>query len=306
MKKFQKKLILFLLSILAIFIGVEMLIRFYPNTFNTKAKYLNENKHTIEVLFLGSSHTQDGINPKFIRVKSANLGYGGQDFEIDSALVKHFIKQMPELKKIVWEIDFISLYKIREQDYFRYPWYKAYYDIDFGKNTLLNNISLYSSSPDFFNQYLKGLFFSKNHINKYGYDEKDDIGKFSRMSYNEATIIRESLIKKGKMEENVINQNNINRNIRFYNYVKNVCSKNDIELILMNYPMYKTYTHQFENTEMYIFWKQFLKQEKELGIEIWNFEKNDSFKVTDFSNESHLNKNGAEKLSRMVNDKIKP
>lgn len=301
MNKFLIQIGLFLLSIILIFIAVEMFLRIYPNTFNSKAKYFRQNKEVIEVLFLGSSHTQDGINPRYIEFKSSNLGYGGQDFEIDSALITHYIQEMPKLKKVVWEIDFISLYKKREEDYFRYPWYKIYYGIDFGKNTFINSISLYSTSPDFFNQYLRGILFEKNQVNKYGYNEAEDKGKFSRMNYDEISILKESLNKKNKIEENVINQNNIRRNLRLYESVKKLCIKKNVELVIINYPMYKTYIDQIEDTPMYNYWKSFLKKETELGIEIWDFEKNKNFQVTDFSNDSHLNKNGAKKLSNIIN-----
>ena len=302
MKKFIKKIILFSIPLLLIGIGAEIFLRFYPNTFNTKAKYFDENKKDIEVIFLGSSHTMDGVNPKYFSLKVANLGYASQDFQIDSALISHYLKDLKSLKQIVWEVDYISLYKTREPDYFRYPWYKIYYNIDFGKGTLINYYSMYSTSPDFFNQYIQRALFTDNLVNKYGFNEAEDEGKFSRMKYDSLAIEAELSKKDVQVEANVIDENNLERNLKLVNYVEDLCRKNNIQLIFMNYPMHYTYYRNIENKKMYVYWKKFMKEKSSQGYKVLDFERNKNFSIKDFANESHLNKNGAAKLSKILND----
>ncbi len=301
MKKFIKKLIFFLLPILFVFIGVEFFIRNHPNTFNTKAKQFTENRNMIEVLFLGSSHTQDGINPRFLEFSASNLGYAGQDFEIDSALVAHYIKDLRSLKTIIWEIDFISLYKKREDKYFRYPWYKLFYGLDFGENSMLNDLSLYSSSPDFFNQYLRNLFFSMDNINQFGFNEAEDKEKFYKLNHDSLAIEQASLGENAQLEGNMYKADNFEKNARLVSYMKQRCEENNIRLVLMAYPKYNTYIRNFEDTPMYKNWKAFLEDERANGTQVWDLERDKAFLVTDFKNDSHLNQRGAEKLTKRVN-----
>ena len=103
MKKFISKLFRFSLPFIIfslICLVIHLFIILSSNTFNLKAKYIKENPD-VEILFLGSSHTQNGINPEFINKKTANLAYGGQDYFYDYEL---FFKFAPKLKKLKYII----------------------------------------------------------------------------------------------------------------------------------------------------------------------------------------------------------
>ena len=130
MKKFIKKTILISLPIIFIGMFIKIFISYYPNTFNTKANYLNSNLENIEILFLGSSHTQNGVNPKFIDISSANIAYGSQDYQLNSAIYFKYISRLKKLKKLIIELDYHSLEQKNNADYFRLPWYYKYHDIN--------------------------------------------------------------------------------------------------------------------------------------------------------------------------------
>ena len=130
MKKFLQKFLMFIIPILLILIGFELYFRNSQNSFITIANYFKKNKETIEVLILGPSHNQCALNPKFFKLKTVNLSYGSQDIQLDSALFFHNVKQMKNLKKVIFELDYHSLDTQRDKDYFRYSWYSMYYDIE--------------------------------------------------------------------------------------------------------------------------------------------------------------------------------
>src|SRR5690554_2317195 len=176
MKRFLRKTLIISLPIIVVTGLVELFITYYPNTFNTKANYLNSHLDKIEILFLGSSHTQNGINPEFIDTPSANVAYSGQDYLIDNAIFFQYIDQLRNLNKIVIEMDYLSLEEKNEPDYFRLPWYYKYYDVNLGNFKALDNFLLFLTNPSFFKKYLlKTLnpFDQKMIFNEYGFIEND-------------------------------------------------------------------------------------------------------------------------------------
>ena len=105
MQKFIPKLLFFIFPLMVLIIGMEIYFRNAPNAFITKADYFKANKDKIEVLILGSSHNQNGLNSKFFTKKTANLSYGSQDIQIDSALFFSNVKQMKNLKKVIFDFN---------------------------------------------------------------------------------------------------------------------------------------------------------------------------------------------------------
>mgnify|MGYP000306610883 CR=1 FL=1 len=118
MKKFLYKTLLFSAPVLLLFLAIELFVVFKPNSFNTKAKYI-QNNLDVEAVFLGSSHTQNGINPEFMHLKTANLAYGGQDYALDSALFFKYASKLQDLKYVFLEMDYHSLEHTNLTNYFK-------------------------------------------------------------------------------------------------------------------------------------------------------------------------------------------
>lgn len=306
MSKFLYKFLYFLIIPLAfLFITLELILHINPNTFNKKAEFLKNNKKDIQVLFLGSSHTQDGINPIYMTLKSSNLGYGSQDYEIDLNLLNNYINELPNLKYIIEEVDFIDFYKERNPDYFRYPWYEKYYGIELGSYPKYKKWSLYLSNPDFFNNYFKNYLFVEENINDYGYNDIEVNGEFLKYGYNENTINQNKKILLPNLQ--ILNETTkklFKINMERLNSIKELAIKNDIIFIQMTYPMHQTYYNTIETYETYNVWRSYINGKKTGESELWDFERNSMFLTTDFANSSHLNNIGAKKLTKMVNDSI--
>ncbi len=293
-----------MLPMIALFLIAEIILHKTPNTFNQKAKYLNQNKNNIEVLFLGSSHTQNGINPAFMNLNSSNLGYGNQDYQIDLAILNSYIDQLPNLKYIIEEVDFIDLYKKRDSTYFRYPWYEKYYGFKLGSYPKYKKWSLYLSNPDFFNNYFKNYFFDENNINLYGYDDVEVQGEFYRQDYNKNKIEISTI---GLPEFELLNDKNkksLKTNLKRLKLIESLALKKNIKFIKVSYPMFITYYKNLESYKTYNIWKNYISNEQKNGKLFWNFERNGNFRVSDFANGSHLNNGGAKKLTQMINDSI--
>lgn len=159
----------FILPVILFFIYAEIFLSSYPTIFKLKADYLNSNRSNIEILTLGSSHNKDAFNPEYItNYKMANIAFDGQDFKIDSALFSNFIKKMPNLKAVVFELSYHSLEHRNEEDYFRNTMYLRYYDLNlFSRKIFLNDYSIYLSNPKWYTRFLNP-FKEKAPLNKYG------------------------------------------------------------------------------------------------------------------------------------------
>lgn len=292
------------MSIPVVFICVliELTILWYPNSFNLKAKHLNSNTAKIECLFLGSSHTQNAINPKLINIKSANLAYGSQDYQLDNALFFQYVDRLESLEKLFIEVDYHSLEKKNTADYFRLQWYYKYYDINLGDFNAIDKLSLFVSNKSFFKNYLINKlnpFNEKANINEYGFIENDsDI--FEKMNFNEKSIL--------KTAANRLKNNHTAQSIENFNFnrkkivsVINYCLKNNIEVILLKNPMYLTYRDNYiknKNDRRNTFVDSLLTNTK---IKMLDFEADNRFTVNDYKNDDHLNSSGAKKIANFIN-----
>lgn len=305
MKLFTRRVFLFLLiPIICVFLILEIILHNKPNSFNQKAKFLNENIENIEVLFLGSSHTQDGINPAYMTLKSANLGYGNQDYQMDSALISNYIEKMPNLKYVISEVDYIDFYKKREPDYFRYPWYEKYYGFKLGNYPIYKKWSLYLSNPDFFNNYIKNGLFNEQYINVYGFRDEEAKDKFYDLKYDSLKINKNEKFALEEIPFDSISKERYNANVSRLDFIESLAKKRRIIYIRVSFPMYKKYYEELGDSKSYKTWKDYLNKEKSKGKIVWDFEKNREFYVNEFSNPSHLNNKGAKKLTQFINDSI--
>lgn len=305
MKRFIVKTILISLPIILLGIFVELIITYYPNTFNRKADYLNSNLQISKILFLGSSHTQNSINPRFIDIPSLNLAYAGQDYQLDSALFFKHINQLGTMKKVFIEMDYHSLEEKNTDDYFRLAWYYKYYDINLGKFKFKDKISLYFTNTSFFTKYLINVlnpWREKMIINKYGFIE-NDTGIFEELDFDEKNILQ-SANSRLKNKHNRESEANFKFNKSKILSVIDYCLKNEIEVTILKNPVYITYRNNYvqAKSDRRSF---FIDSLVETGkVQIMDFESDDRFKVADFKDDDHLNSAGAKKLSSLINNKI--
>lgn len=302
MKKFIQKTILFAFPILLILIGVEFYIRNSSNSFVTVANYFKKNKENTEVLILGSSHNQCAVNPKFFKLKTVNLSYGSQDIEINSALFFHNVKQMKNLKKVIFELDYHYLDTQREKDYYRYPWYSLYYGIEIQPINQFSKFSFYSSNPKLFNK----LFLEKmkpNYkapiINKYGFEEGDVLDEFSEMKYDSVKI-ENTAQKRLKYRHKELSDTDLKKNAERIIAIIKYCKENNIEIYFFSPPVYKTYfknelTYKKKRVDEFI--QKIISQH---NVQYYDFENSSRFNIKDFSNDDHLNAKGAVKFSVII------
>ncbi|MBE0675625.1 MAG: hypothetical protein IH591_13270, partial [Bacteroidales bacterium] len=136
MKKLNNKILLFLLPLIVIGGLMEILLRQIPNVYQFKREFLELNSDSIEVLFLGNSHSYFGLNPDNITCRSFNAAHVSQTLEYDLAILQKYESKWSELKYIILPISYFSLYdKMNESgESWRSKDYRIYYDIEISKN----------------------------------------------------------------------------------------------------------------------------------------------------------------------------
>lgn len=109
MKLLVKKLLFFLFPFFLLFIYVEK--KLYDIHEHRVKKINFENQlDSIELLILGSSHSELSINPRHLTPKTYNLAMGGQSIYYSCALIEKYLHKIPKLRIIMLETSYLFLY----------------------------------------------------------------------------------------------------------------------------------------------------------------------------------------------------
>jgi hypothetical protein len=307
MRKFLFIFLKFIFPFLLLLAGIELYVTYYPSTFNKKSSYLKNNLSEIQTVIFGSSHNQNSLNPEYLQPYTANLANSGQDVQIDSALFFKYIAKLKSIKKIILEIDYLTLKKKHDSSYFRIPWYYRFYNIELYPVSYLNKISLYSSSPAFFNKVMIDEIDPrkiKYKYNQYGFIINDFPGIMEDLKYDSLQLaITAPQRLKGKhtqisYEIFVLNRSKLNSII-------NYCLSHKISVVLISNPMYTTYLNS-EIAEKKARKKEYTDSLISIpGVNYFDYENSSRFNVHDFKNDDHLNSNGAKKFSIIIDSALK-
>lgn len=303
MSTFLKKVVYFIFPIVMLFIGIELYFRNQNHPFKLKATHQKENLAEIENVFLGSSHTQNGINPEYFSKRTSNLGFAAQNIQLDSALFFKVIPKMEKVKNVIIELDYHRLDDPIDKNYFRLPWYYIYYDIEVYPINLINKISLYSSNIQFFNSNLLNSFkstYKEKVVNKYGYVVKNYNDYFAPMKYDSLKIFKTASTRLKNRHTDISlnlrlsNKNRINQMVTY-------CNQNNIKVYILTFPLCKTY-RALKIVEKDSYRKHFIDSlVKHSKVKLLDYESSTDFNLKDFSDDDHLNPSGAKKLSLMLN-----
>ena len=313
MKKFLLSFSKFILPFTVLVVAIELYVLYYPSTFNRKANYLHANAAAAEMLVLGSSHNQNALNPEFLKLKTINLANASQDVQIDSALFFKYIKDLKSLKAVILELDYFTLEEKNDKDNFRLPWYKRFFGIELYPISIYNRVSIYASSPSFFNKLLIDAINPKKtkyQINEYGFITNDFPGVMVDQKYDTVKLAQ-TAIERLKDKHTQVSLYNANFNKAKLNAIINYCVSNNIQVIMLSAPMYTTYI-QNEVAEKNSRRRAYIDSLTTAlpQVRYFDYESDSRFSVQDFKNDDHLNSDGAKKYSlivdSLVNNIVKP
>lgn len=303
MKKFLIKIALFIFPLIIGGISIEYYAQ-NKTTFSIKKKFLESNLTSTEVLILGSSHSQNAINPRYLKSrKCANIAFGGQPIAIDYFLLEKYIDKMANLKIVVFEISSHRFFEDLNLSTWNAHIYSNLYDIDYKVEKFsIKNFSLLFSDPRFFSDifidYINPNSY-KYKLNKYGFVENDFNDRFLKLKYDSIKInnsyTRQYDFKQTKY--NSINEEFVIKTIE-------KCRKRGIKIIFITTPVYKTFSSKIPNKIAKYTNSLTNKLCAKYHIDYYNFLTNKKFKVNDFKNDNHLNSDGAKKFTFIMDSLI--
>ncbi len=298
MKKFIKYSILFSIPVVFFLVSVEVYCR-TQTTFVVKKNFLEKNLRTIETLILGSSHSQNGINPEFLKAKSCNLAFGGQPIAIDYFLLEKYMDQMINLKTVLLEVSPHRFYNELNPNDWNGHVYSILYDIDYKvEGYSVKNYSFVLADVKYFSTIFVDNFnpkIPKQKLNKFGFMTNDFRDRFSKLK-NDSLKIENSF----KMNNKFNNQLNFKTNTIFVNKIIEKCQKNSVKIIFIETPLYRTYNSKIPMIIKMQHQDLLSNFTNRFGIPHYDFSNSERFHLKDFKNDNHLNPDGAKKFTIIV------
>ena len=303
MRKLFFKIFILVLPFAIYPILIELYTR-TQSTFCIKKSFLEKNLNEINTLILGSSHSQNGINPAFLDKKTSNLAMGGQPMSIDYYLLDKYIDKMPHLTTVFLEITTFRFYNDLNLSDWNTHIYSILYNINYKVEpfSLKNYLFVYSDYPYFSKIFLTycNPYSYKYKKNEFGFVTNDFNDKFEELKFDSVKINKTFVM--GNIFDN---QNLFSINESFL--IKSIkrCVDKGIRVVLISPPVYKTYFNHIPANKKKEVDSLVCNIVNEYRLKYYDYSCDSRFNIYDFKNDSHLNSAGAEKLSKIINQDIK-
>ena len=292
MKSFAIKTLLFFFPVVLAIIGVEILLLNAENSYQYKHYYLAENQANIETLIFGSSYAYYGINPNYFSSDAFNLANASQSLYFHHILLKKHIDKLPQLETVIINISYSSLSRKKSKETWRKYYYHHYMDAEvdliskssLGSYSIFGGIGLKPSMKMIWKSYFKG--------------EKRNMG-WQPLKANQHQWGKKSAIK----QEN--NSTDFTKNITLLNEMIELCQAKGVNVVLLTMPVYHTYSDNVDTEKLAKIFNACEELEKaNPNTHYLNHFFDNSFTLTDYFDEHHLSKEGASKISILLNKEL--
>jgi hypothetical protein len=285
--------------------------------YKEKLNGVHNHKNSIQMLVLGNSHANYGVDPNVFSVYAYNIANVNQSLYFDKRLTLKILPELPNLKYVLINIDYHSLYFSSQGifDIWSYYGYKIKY-----KNTsyLLANISpfLFGYTPlaakaiitrHFYNKWKyknekiidfdveEGVNLTDSIQKGFISYEKHNPELFNYQLYKSRADFFNSIVTESKEENEVIAD--------LTNFIRTLKSKG-ITPVIFSCPTYSEYNALLMDSIKNQNNKVIDSICQSLQVRYLDFSNASGFDKIDFYNCDHLNKAGAKKFSTMLNDSI--
>jgi hypothetical protein len=300
MIKFIKITIAFSLPIFLGYIIMEGMLRNIPNDYSYKKKYLDKNAASIKTLVLGSSHTFYGVNPDFLGANAYNLAFVSQSLDYDWELFKKYQGDFKNLKTIIIPISYFSLfYKLENgDDLWRQKYYYLYFDLKVS-TAFQYRFEVTSLSAKENIRRVKSYYINNN-IPK----ESNSLGMGFRVD-KIRTNLKEVGVKSALLHKEISEIKNLNENIKVVKRFISYAGSHDLKVVFVTTPTTPYYYKMLGSAQLELM-KNTMQtfDSANANVKYYNFLKDEKFAINDFRDADHLNKKGAEKFTKLLNNLI--
>ncbi len=301
MKRFLTRVSIFLLPLLIFIVFAEWQLKTKEDIYKFKKRHLEAALNTIEILTLGNSHALAAFRPESFSLAGFNLGFRSQSLYYDAMLALTYIEQLPKLKIVLVPISSFSFWYNLEST--NIDWRESFYNQTFdirpesGKQKLsdFSKLKLYG-----FKKSLSYLFLKQNdkdlrHISQSGWEGR---------TYNPLKISDRKGKKRAEFHKSICFEANSGKNLESLHALLRELSKRDIKCVLVTTPTYGTYYHHLDKGLLLESKKIINQLVDKYSCSYFNYLKDNRFNKEDFYDNDHLNSEGAEKFSQIIDNEI--
>lgn len=269
------------------------------NNSEVVARFYEEKKNSIDVIFLGSSHTYCGFSPMELwnsyGISSYNLGTSAQSMACSYYLLKEAIRtQSPEAVVL-------DIYSIQ---------YKKYFYNEAFLHSAIDFIPLNSTKLELYQDLLCKTM-SQEQALEYLFPIMKYHGRWNELNsrdftlgdgYDKGSWMRYDIDPREEPEYTTETAKIFKGGVAYFDKIVQLCEENDVELVLCLLPMsegknYKKYVKRANSL---------IQHAEEKGLQTVNFELlREEINLdysSDFDNSTHLNINGAVKVTRYIGE----
>ncbi|MFB9054893.1 hypothetical protein ACFFVB_17550 [Formosa undariae] len=296
MKKFLNLFLLFCLPVLVVGCVMEFALRQIPNAYQVKSDYLETHRGRIKTLLLGSSHILYGVNPEYLTEEALNYGHVSQTIDIDYDILHRYISDLEALETVVLRLSYTTLFEqLKEGDEkWRIKDYTLYTDISLDSKIKdhfeILSVKLKYNLERIYKYYI--LNEAVEHVNKWGWASQE---REQTPENIEAVSMR--VAKKHTAPSDVFYSEN-------YKILENIikeCTEKGIKVVLVTMPAYKDYIQHLDALQLEKTINAGMRMDLEYSnCTYLNYLNDNRFGRSDFLDADHLNTQGAEKFSKII------
>ena len=299
MKKFLADLSIFVFIVVLLLSVCEVLARHADNVYKRKDADLMKQANDIETLIVGPSTMYSGIDPRYLTHKAYNYGLPSSSMPYDVFILNKYIDSCRNLKYVILNLSYLSPYYQLERfgDDSRYAMcYHVYLDCNI--HTKFSKYNLEIASPGHAIEQIISLL----HKTEYSYDENGfnrgrgivDRSKWEQMGKEHAISTTEA-DKSGYAD-----------NMRALEHAGKLCKERGLSLLIITAPMTSYYRDLFDDGQLSRMYNMASQMEEQFPgtVKYLDYLDDERFTDDDFSDDMHLNNEGAKKLTMMINSEI--
>lgn len=302
MRRFLKKIFLFVLPLLIGGMVMEIVLRSIPNDYRNKRKYLDTHAPDIETLILGSSHALYGLNPGYFSTPAFNAAHVSQTLDQDAGILEKYEGQWRSLKAVILPISYFTLFERLSEgpEAWRIKNYVIYYGI---RN---------SASPIDYTEMLSNrLRVNGDRIASYyirhepslacdslGWDTLHTAAPVADLvAAGKASAFRHT-VPNPQDKSNIIL---LRQNLGTLDRIVSWCRERNVQLILFTPPAYSSYRENLDPVQLQVTVNAAEKlAAAHANVSYNNFMFDNTFRENDFYDGDHLSVSGARKLSQKI------
>ncbi len=310
MKHFLKKILIFSVIVLAIFIAYELLLLLVPNEFSYKKRYIEKHKDELRILVLGNSHLADCIDCSLLGEGAFNAAQPGRSSYYDLRLLREYIGKLPKLECVVLPFSYDYQYfghlheKQHEPKFNTYRcMYLKYMGYTYLDGEWWHCSEILNSNYDHCGRLFDALYKPLSDLTMC-----DSLGIELDASYNTRgdDWMFKQLPETEALPDSTEQRLNYKDNVKIYSEIVTLARDHNMRLILLSMPIYKTARervrqHQLDEMNEFVAMLQRLNPD----IEFYDFIDDPRFVERDYYNSIHLNNTyGARKFTPLLREII--